>query len=48
MAEGRIDVKSLITHRFLLSECGKAFSMMKNGDEFFIKVMLNMNVEAEE
>lgn len=48
MAEGRIDVKSLITHRFPLSECNKAFSMMKNGDEFFIKVMLNMNVEAEE
>lgn len=43
MAEGKINVKDLITHRFPLSECKKAFEMIKSGSEFYIKVMLNMN-----
>ena len=45
MASGKIDVKRLITHKFPLSECGKAFEMMKNKSEFYNKVMLNMNEE---
>lgn len=45
MAAGTIDVKKLITHRFPLSECNKAFEMMKNKTEFYNKVMLNMNRE---
>ena len=43
MSDGKIDVKPLITHRFPLSECVKAFEMMKNKTEFYNKVMLYMN-----
>ena len=45
MSEGNINVKALITHKFLLSECNKAFEMMKNKSEFYNKVMLNMSEE---
>ena len=45
MAEGKIDVKPLITHKFALSQCNTAFEMMKNKTEFFNKVMLNMGDE---
>lgn len=47
MAEGNINVKPLITHKFLLSECNAAFEMMKNKKEFYNKVILNMNTEEE-
>jgi threonine dehydrogenase-like Zn-dependent dehydrogenase len=47
MAEKRIDVTPLITHRFPLAECNKAFEMMKNRTEFYNKVMLIMNREDE-
>lgn len=43
MGEGKLDVKPLITHKFPLSECNKAFEMMKNRSEFYNKVILNMN-----
>ncbi len=43
MAEGKIDVKPLITHRYDLKDCHAAFEMMKNRTEFFNKVMLVMN-----
>ena len=45
MAEGLIDVKSLITHVFPLAECNKAFEMMKNREAFFNKVMLEIGGE---
>ena len=45
MAEGRINVKPLITHRFFLSEGNKAFEIMKNKTEFSNKIILNMNGE---
>lgn len=48
MAEGKINVKPLITHKFPLKECNKAFEMMKNKTEFYNKVMLNMNKEGNE
>lgn len=47
MAEGKIDVKPLITHRFPLSDCHSAFELMKNRSEFYNKVMLTMNEEAQ-
>lgn len=47
MADGKINVKPLITHRLPLAECNKAFEMMKNKTEFYNKVMLNMNTEEE-
>ncbi len=47
MSEGKIDVKPLITHKFLLSECNAAFEMMKNKTEFYNKVILNMNEEEQ-
>ncbi len=43
MAEGTINIKPLITHKFPLSECNKAFDMIKNGDEFYNKVILCAN-----
>ena len=48
MAENRIDVTPLITHRYPLCECNTAFEMMKNKTEFYNKVMLIMNREDEE
>jgi len=42
MAEGKINVKPLITHRYDLSDCNAAFEMMKNRAEFYNKVMLVM------
>lgn len=46
LADGRINVKPLITHRFELDEVNTAFEMMKNRTEFFNKVMLVMNKES--
>lgn len=43
ISEGLIDVKPLITHRYPLSECNKAFNMMRERKEFYNKVMLVMN-----
>ena len=45
LADGKINVKPLITHRFTLDEVKDAFEMMKNRTEFFNKVMLVMNKE---
>lgn len=42
MADGKINVKPLITHIFPLEEVNAAFEMMKNRTEFFNKVMLTM------
>lgn len=47
MSSGKFDVKPLITHKFPLSECNRAFEMMKNRTEFFNKVILNMNEEIK-
>ena len=47
MANGTIDVKPLITHRFPLSRCNEALEMMKNKSEFYNKVILNMNEDEE-
>ena len=44
---GKIDVKPLITHKYPLSDCNKAFEMMKNRTGFFNKVILNMNEEEK-
>lgn len=47
MADGKIDVKPLITHIFPLADCNKAFEMMKNRTEFFNKVMLEIGGEND-
>ena len=41
MAEGKINVKPLITHKYPLSKCNEAFEMMKDKIEFYNKVILN-------
>ena len=43
ISEGLLDIKPLITHRYPLSECNKAFNMMRERKEFYNKVMLVMN-----
>ena len=35
----QLDISSLVSHRYNLSECNKAFNMMKDRKEFFNKVM---------
>lgn len=45
MSEGKLNVKSLITHKYPLCKCNEAFEMMKNRNEFYNKVILNMNEE---
>lgn len=40
--ENKIDLKSLITHKFLLKDYKKAFEMMKNKSELYCKVMFVM------
>ena len=36
---GKLDISCLVSHRFDLSECDKAFDLMRNRKEFFNKVM---------
>ena len=43
IAEGKLNVKPLITHKFPLERVHEAFELMKERKEFFNKVMLNMN-----
>ncbi|MBQ4563286.1 MAG: galactitol-1-phosphate 5-dehydrogenase [Lachnospiraceae bacterium] len=45
LAEGRLNVKPLITHKIPLSQCNEAFEVLKNRTEFCNKVILNMNTE---
>lgn len=40
MAEGKLQVKPLITHTYPLSQCNEAFEMMKAKKEFYNKVIL--------
>lgn len=47
MAEKKINVKPLITQKFSLEDCNKAFETIKNKKEFCVKVMLNMNEEEK-
>ena len=42
MAEGKIRYEELITHRFALSDCVKAFEMMRDKKEFYTKVTFVM------
>ena len=46
MSTKKINVLPLITHKFSLLECNKAFEMMKNKQEFYNKVILTMNEEG--
>lgn len=43
MSEKKIDVRPLITHKFDLADCNKAFETIKDKKEFCVKAMLNMN-----
>lgn len=40
MANGRIDVKKLITHKYDLETLDKGLEIMKNNSEFFAKIMV--------
>ena len=40
MANGRIDVKKLITHKYDLETMDKGLEIMKNNSEFFAKIMV--------
>lgn len=43
ISSGKIDVSSIITHRFKLEKCEKAFEMLKNKKEFYSKVMFTID-----
>ncbi len=45
MAEGKIQVKPLITHTYPLSRCNEAFEMMKGKKELYNKVILKPQEE---
>lgn len=47
MAEGRIDVRPLISHRYPLEEAMTALTMMKDKTESYHKVMLVMHMEEK-
>lgn len=47
MADGKINVKPLITHTYPLKAVNQAFEMMKNKSEFFCKVILTMGGQDE-
>lgn len=47
MADGKINVKPLITHAYPMEAVNQAFEMMKNKSEFFCKVMLTMGAQDE-
>jgi L-iditol 2-dehydrogenase len=42
MAQNRVDLKQLVTHRFTLSECEKALELMRDKKEFSCRVMFVM------
>ena len=42
MKSGSLDVKSLITHRYDLKDCNRAFEMMRDKKEFYSKVLFCM------
>jgi len=46
LAAGRLVVEPLITHRFSLSEIGRAIQMMTSGREFYCKVLVMPQEEA--
>ncbi|AEF80946.1 galactitol-1-phosphate 5-dehydrogenase [Leadbettera azotonutricia] len=39
MENGVFDLSKLITHRFSLAECGKAFDLARKREEFWVKIM---------
>ncbi len=43
MEQGKISVKPIITHKFFLEDCIKAFEMIRNKRTFFNKVMFLIN-----
>ena len=47
MADGRIDVRPLISHRYALDDAMSALTMMKDKKESYHKVMLVMNEETK-
>lgn len=48
MSEKKVDVIELVTHVYDLSECVKAFEMMRNRTEFFNKVMLSVGGDLDD
>ena len=42
MASGAIKYEELITHRFPLADCNRAFEMMRDRKEFYTKVTFIM------
>lgn len=39
MKNGVLDLSKFITHRFSLDQCGRAFELARNRDEFWVKIM---------
>ena len=42
VADGKLNLKSTITHKFLLDEINKAFSLMHRGEEFYNRIIIKI------
>jgi L-iditol 2-dehydrogenase len=47
MENGILRLEKLITHRFDLADCGKAFELARQRAEFYVKIMFVMNEGAD-
>ena len=43
IADGRIDIRKFVTHRFKLDEINKAFELYKQRDKELIKAVIEFN-----
>jgi L-iditol 2-dehydrogenase len=39
MEQGILNLEKLITHRFPLADCNRAFELARNKNEFYVKIM---------
>lgn len=42
VADGKLELKNTITHRFPLDEINKAFSLMARGEKFYNRILINI------
>ena len=48
MAQGKIDVESITTHRFKFEDALDAYDLIQNGNEPYIGILLNYDIDKEQ